>query len=128
MTLMALIRHQEDAPQFTQEVAAQLAGLSLARVRYYERLGLVSPKVMPGGGRGYSWRDVRRLARIRRLREDLGLDLPAIEVVLHLRRQVLDLQQQLDYLEIELARREETLLREIQLLRRQLAEEAHWRV
>jgi DNA-binding transcriptional MerR regulator len=82
MTLMALIRHQEDAPQFNREVAAQLAGLSPAKVRYYERLGLVSPKVMPGGGRGYSWRDVRRLARIRRLQEDLGLDLPAIEVVL----------------------------------------------
>ena len=51
----------------------------------------------------------------------------AVEVVLHLRRQVIDLQMQMDELEQRSRRREQELLNEIQWLRRQLAAETLWR-
>jgi len=82
---------------------------------------------MVGGGLGYSAADIRRLARIRRLREDLGLNFPAVEVVLHLRRRIIELLLELDELERQMIQREQVLLEEIQRLRRQLATEARWR-
>lgn len=85
------------------------------------------PKVLPGGGAGYTAADIRRLARIRRLRQSLELDMPAVEVVLHLRRQVIELRSLLGQLEMEMEQREQLRLREIQELRRQLAQEMKWR-
>jgi DNA-binding transcriptional MerR regulator len=81
---------------------------------------------MVGGGEGYSPADIRQLLRIRRLQEDLGLDLPAVEVVLHMRRQMLDLLAQLDDVERRKRQRERELLAEIQRLRRYLAEGSEW--
>lgn len=120
-------RAQDDEAVYSRTVAAQLAGVSLSFLRRCEREGLLRPKAMPGGGLGYTATDVRRLIRIRRLREDLGLNLPAVEVVLRLRRQVIDLLLELDELEREMLQRERALLGEIQRLRRQLAAEARWR-
>jgi hypothetical protein len=53
--------------------------------------------------------------------------MPAVEVVFHLRRQVLDLQTRLDQMEKEMEQREQAWLGEVQELRRQLAEEVRWR-
>jgi DNA-binding transcriptional MerR regulator len=117
----------KDEPLYTRPAAAQLAHISLDFLRYCEREGFVRPKSLPGGGAGYTVTDVRRLARIRRLHQSLQLDMPAVEVVLHLRRQVVELQTLLDQLEIEMDKRERRWLREIQELRRQLAQEINWR-
>ncbi len=127
MAFKAPVRPREEEPVYTRPVAAQLAGVSLSFLRRCEREGLIQPKVMAGGGLGYSAADIRRLVRIRRLREDLGLNLPAVEVVLHLRRRVVDLLLQLDEMERQMLQREQALLEEIQQLRRRLAAEADWR-
>ena len=82
---------------------------------------------MPGGGVGYSLRDVRLLIRVREWRETLGLDLAGIEVALHLRQQILALQEELAQLEAEMARQVAALNAEIQRLRRLLAEDGQWR-
>lgn len=120
-------RSRDDEAVYSRTVAAQLAGVSLSFLRRCEREGLIRPKAMAGGGLGYSAADIRRLIRIRRLREDLGLNLPAVEVILRLRRRVIDLLMELDELEREMAQREQMLLEEIHRLRRQLAAEARWR-
>lgn len=117
----------EDEPLYTRPAAARLAHISLDFLRYCEREGFVRPKPLPDGGAGYTVTDVRRLARIRRLHQSLQLDMPAVEIVLHLRRQVVELQTLLDQLEIEMDQREQRWLREIQELRRQLAQEINWR-
>ena len=82
---------------------------------------------MSGGGVGFGVADIRHLARIRRLREVLELDLPAVDVVLNLRRQVLDLLAHIDDMERNMVRREQELMDEIRQLQRHLAEEAKWR-
>ena len=119
-------RADDDEPLYSASVAAQLARVSLELLRQCEEESLIRPRAMAGGGLGYSAADIRRLIRIRRLQDDLELDLPAVEVVLHMRRQVLDLMAELDELERQMWRRERLLLAEMQRLRRRVADEAEW--
>jgi MerR family transcriptional regulator/heat shock protein HspR len=74
----------------------------------------------------YSVQDVRQLTLIRRLHEDLGIDMQDLDVVLHLRRQLLDLQEQMQEMERQWIARQEQLLNEMLDLRRRLAEDADW--
>jgi MerR family transcriptional regulator/heat shock protein HspR len=74
----------------TTEVAAR-CGVHPRTLRQYERLGLVSP----AGDRRWSDRDVDRVLRIRRLVDDLGVNLAGAEVILHMREQVIRLRREL---------------------------------
>lgn len=127
MTYKLIIRSRHEEPIYTRQVAAQLAQVSIELLCFCEEENLIQAQVMAGGGQGYSVADIRHLARIRRLHEDLELDLPAVEVTLSLRQRVLDLLAQLDEMERRHARREQELMDEIRQLRRRLAEKAEWR-
>jgi len=122
-----IIRSRDEEPIYTRPVTAQLAQVSIEFLCLCEEENLIQVQVMTGGGKGYSVIDIRRLARIRRLHKDLELDLPAVEITLNLRRQVLDLMAQMDEMERRHARRKQELMDEIRQLRRRLAEEAEWR-
>ena len=87
---------------------------------------VVQVRVLRGGLPGYSARDVRDLARAGRLHQVLELDFPALEVALHMRRQILDLRVQMESLERKMMRREERLARELTDLRRRLAADSEW--
>ena len=112
-----------EEPRYTRIVAAQLAEISLEFLERCETERLVRVRVMRGGVPGYSAHEIRNLARIGRLHQQLELDFPALEVVLHMRRQVLGLREQMERVEQEMVRREERLLRELAALRRLVAEE-----
>lgn len=127
MAFDLMIRYRDDEPVFTHSVAAQLARVSLEFLQQCEQEGLIVARRMLGGISGFSRSDIRRLVRIRRLREDLGLEFEAVEIVLHLRQQVMDLLNEMDRIERNLLRREQELLNEIQELRRRVADEPHWR-
>jgi len=116
----------DEIPRFPLAIAARLAGVSPATVRYAEARGWIQAKVMPGGRKGYSMRDVRMLRRVREWRELLGLNTAGIEVALHLRQQVVALQEELARLEEEMFRREQALRAEIERLRHLLADEGEW--
>jgi DNA-binding transcriptional MerR regulator len=63
--------------------AAELAGVSARTLRYYEELGLLTPTgKTEGGARRYAPADVSRVARIRHLRDLVGLDLNEVGRVL----------------------------------------------
>lgn len=127
MMYKLIIRSRDEEPIYTRPVTAQLAQVSIEFLCLCEEENLIQVQVMTGGGKGYSVTDIRRLARIRRLHKDLELDLPAVEITLNLRRQVLDLMAQMDEMERRHARRKQELMDEIRQLRRRLAEEAEWR-
>lgn len=124
-----VIRHEDvpydEVPRFSLRVAAYLAGVSPATARYVQARGWIRPKPMPGGGVGYSIRDVRILRRVREWRDLLGLNFAGIEVAMQLREQVIALQEELLRLEEEMIRRERELSAELQRLRRLLAEDGH---
>lgn len=114
-------------PLFGLPLAAKLAQISIDLLEQCVSEGLVQPKRMIGGGEGLTAEEVRRLARIRSLQEDLGLDIYAIAVVLRMRRQVVQLLEQMEEIEQRSAQREESLLNDIRTLHRRLAEEPEWR-
>jgi len=120
MKYAMIIRASTDETLYIPTQAAQLAGVSKAFLDRCHQHGLIKPKVMTGGGRGYDARAIRQLARVRRLYDDLALNLETIEVVLHLRQQILDLQDQLYQLEGQTRERERKLQAELLELRRLL--------
>lgn len=126
MGYQIIIHSEKEEPYYTRQIAAQLARISLEFLRRCEMEQFVRPRPMPGGDEGFTAEDIRRLARVRRLRQSLGLDLSAVEVVLHLRRQVVDLQTDLIQMEQQMLQREQVLLEEIAELRRRLAQETKW--
>jgi MerR family transcriptional regulator/heat shock protein HspR len=78
-------------PRYGTDEAAARCGLHPRTLRQYERLGLVSP----AGDNRWSDRDVDRVLRIRRLVDDLGVNLAGAEVILHMREQVIRLRREL---------------------------------
>jgi DNA-binding transcriptional MerR regulator len=103
---------------FTRTVAAQLARVDLDFLERLEAEDILQPRELAGGEQGYTPDDIGRLCRIRRLHETLGLDLAAVEVVLHLRDRVAFLLAQMQDLETSFGRRERELLQELNDLRR----------
>jgi DNA-binding transcriptional MerR regulator len=111
---------QRRDPLFTRPIAAQLARITLEFLSVLEEERLIRPRVMVRGEQGYSAEDITQITRIRRLHEDLGLDLGAVEIVLNMRRQIMELLGRMEAMERRLAERENDLLAEIQDLRRRL--------
>ena len=66
------------------EVAARLVRLPPARVRRYVRVGLIRPTRLEGRIAFFGEDELARLRRIRRLVEDLGLNMAGVEIVLRL--------------------------------------------
>ena len=65
-------------------IAAKLADMHPQTLRKYDREGLVSPSRSEGSRRLYSEDDLERLQIVRRLSEDLGLNLNGVGLVLEL--------------------------------------------
>lgn len=105
---------------FARPIAAQLARITLDFLSMLEAEQLIRPRSTGEGEPGYSAEDITQIVRIRRLHQDLGLDLAAVEIVLHMRRQITDLLRRMEDMEKKLASRERELLQEIQDLRRRL--------
>jgi MerR family transcriptional regulator/heat shock protein HspR len=82
-------------------------------LRYYERLGLVQPTRSEGNRRLYSPRDIRRLLRIARLTDELGVNLAGAEVILNMARKM-------EKMRVEMGRMEAEFEREIERLRSRL--------
>lgn len=66
------------------ESAAELVRVPPARIRYYIRIGLVTPSRVEGRRVFLGDAQLARLRKIRRLHEDLGLDRAGVEVALRL--------------------------------------------
>jgi MerR family transcriptional regulator/heat shock protein HspR len=66
------------------EAAAAATRVPPSRVRYFVRVGLVRPSRVEGRVRYFGEVEMAQLRRIRRLRDDLGLNMAGIEVALRL--------------------------------------------
>jgi MerR family transcriptional regulator/heat shock protein HspR len=64
-------------------------------LRMYERRGLIAPQRSPGNIRRFNDADVEQIRFIKRLVDDLGVNLAGVEVILHMRRQMFELQHEL---------------------------------
>lgn len=78
---------------YTISVAAELVSVHQQTLRHYERLGLIEPARGKGDIRYYSPEDIDRIQQIRRLVNELGVNLAGVEVVLHMRDHIEQLQR-----------------------------------
>lgn len=90
----------DETPVYVISVAAQISGLHAQTLRQYDRLGLVTPRRTPGGGRLYSLRDIAALREVQRLSNE-GINLEGVRRLLALEAEVLRLRRRLAELEQE---------------------------
>jgi MerR family transcriptional regulator/heat shock protein HspR len=82
-------------PVYVIGVVARLLHMHPQTLRKYERAGLVQPSRTEGMLRLYSDEDLRRLRLIKRLVDDLGLNLAGVELVLRLYERLMALRGRL---------------------------------
>jgi MerR family transcriptional regulator, heat shock protein HspR len=95
----------EDMACFVISVAARLLNVHPQTLRYYERAGLIQPSRSRGNIRLYSTRDIERAQQIKRLVEDLGVNLAGVEVILRLTERLREQELENQALRTELAHR-----------------------
>ena len=103
---MAFQQDQNTEPCYVISIAARMVGLHAQTLRYYERVGLLSPSRSLGRQRLYSPVDVQKLRRIKNLTEDMGLNLAGAEVALRLLEQMNQMQVEIDNLKQDIKRLE----------------------
>ncbi|HEY7542595.1 MAG TPA: helix-turn-helix transcriptional regulator [Methylomirabilota bacterium] len=83
-------------PLYMIGVVADMLNVHPQTLRFYEKKGLVRPSRTVGRTRMYSTEDVDELARLLRLTRDLGVNLAGIEVILKMRRRMIEMQKQIE--------------------------------
>jgi len=100
-------KHEGEEPRYVISIAAQMIGVQVHTLRYYERVGIISPSRSRGNIRLYSESDIELIRHLKSLMEDLGINLAGAEVVLRMSRRLLDLQHEVDELRSELKKHRE---------------------
>ncbi len=85
-----------DRPVYVISVAAELVDMHPQTLRLYERKGLIRPKRSSGKTRLYSERDIEHLREIRRLTQELGVNLAGVEEIMRLRQELEAMQAQFE--------------------------------
>lgn len=82
----------QDKPLYVISVAAELVDMHPQTLRLYERKGLIEPSRSAGKTRLYSQRNIDQLREIRRLTQELGVNLAGVEEIIRLRQRLDELQ------------------------------------
>ncbi|GGQ92681.1 heat shock protein transcriptional repressor HspR, fused homodimer type [Deinococcus ruber] len=98
-------------PVYVISVAAELVDMHPQTLRLYERKGLIRPGRSSGKTRLYSERDIDHLREIRRLTQELGVNLAGVEEVMRLQHELDDIQ---DDFEAEIERLEDEIRSRVQ--------------
>lgn len=94
----------DDEPCYVISIAARLVGMHQQTLRYYERAGLVVPKRTVGNIRMYSNADIQRIREAQRLIDQLGVNLAGVDIILHMRDQMREMQREIARLRAEVER------------------------
>jgi MerR family transcriptional regulator/heat shock protein HspR len=78
----------KDKPLYVISVAAELVDMHPQTLRLYERKGLIEPSRSAGKTRLYSQRNIEQLREIRRLTQELGVNLAGVEEIIKLREKL----------------------------------------
>jgi MerR family transcriptional regulator/heat shock protein HspR len=102
ITMQTLIRESEremeERPlglRFTIRVAAEAVNVHQQTLRHYERLGLINPHRGTGRIRYYTQKDIERLRLIRRLMDELKVNLAGVEVILNMTERMEAMQREI---------------------------------
>ncbi|MFN3472016.1 MAG: heat shock protein transcriptional repressor HspR [Aquificaceae bacterium] len=90
---------------YTIGIVASMYNIHPQTLRLYEKEGLLKPTRSKGRTRYYTEEDLQRLEFILTLSRDLGINLAGIDVILHMKEQIEELEAQIQKL-IEFIQRE----------------------
>ncbi len=93
-----------DDPVYVISIAARLVGVHPQTLRTYERMGFVRPRRTVRGQRLYCETDLERVRQIRRMTDEMGVNLAGVEIILNLLERVEQLQAEVDRLMREVER------------------------
>jgi MerR family transcriptional regulator/heat shock protein HspR len=89
-------------PRYVISVAARMLDIQTYTLRYYERVGIIQPSRSRGNVRLYSDRDIALLQRVKSLVDDMGVNLPGVEVILRMMERMGEMQNELEKTKEEL--------------------------
>jgi MerR family transcriptional regulator/heat shock protein HspR len=89
-------------PRYVISVAARMLDTQTHTLRYYEKVGIIAPHRSRGNVRLYSDRDIALLQKVRSLVDDLGINLPGVEVILRMMDNMIKMQQELEQAQQEI--------------------------
>lgn len=89
-------------PRYIISVAARMLDMQTHTLRYYEKVGIIEPRRSRGNVRLYSDRDIALLQRIKALVDDMGINLPGVEVILRMMERMNEMQNELEQAQEEL--------------------------
>jgi MerR family transcriptional regulator/heat shock protein HspR len=82
-------------PRYVISVAARILSTNTYTLRYYEKVGVIEPRRSQGNVRLYSDYDIALLKRVKAMVDDMGINLPGVEVILRMMQRMDEMQQQL---------------------------------
>ena len=89
---------RNDEPLYHISIAARLVECHPQTLRTYERMGLLAPHRAESNVRLYSDQDIERVRQIKRLTQEMGVNLAGVEVILSLLEQIEDLRAEIERL------------------------------
>jgi MerR family transcriptional regulator/heat shock protein HspR len=95
-------RENDTEPRYVISVAARILDVHTYTLRYYERVGIIEPRRSRGNVRLYSDQDIALLKRVKTLVDDMGINLPGVEVILRMIQHMGELQNELEQAQEEI--------------------------
>jgi MerR family transcriptional regulator/heat shock protein HspR len=92
----------DSEPRYVISVAARMLDTQTHTLRYYEKVGIIAPHRSRGNVRLYSDRDIALLQKVKALVNDMGINLPGVEVILRMMQHMGQMQQELEQAQEEL--------------------------
>ena len=95
-------RAPDNDPCFIISVAARMVGMHAQSLRYYERMGVITPSRSQGRVRLYSQSDIEQLRHIQRLVNELGVNLAGAEAIMRLNKRIKGMEMEIEQLREQL--------------------------
>jgi MerR family transcriptional regulator/heat shock protein HspR len=96
--------HQYDEPVYLISIVAKILDIHPQTLRQYERENLICPSRSNGRIRLYSQRDIDKIKLILRLTRELGVNLAGVDIILRLKDNVDDMEQEIATLRHEVSK------------------------
>jgi MerR family transcriptional regulator/heat shock protein HspR len=88
--------NNDSEPRYVISIAAKMLEMQTYTLRYYERVGIIEPRRSRGNVRLYSDQDIALIKRVKTMVEDMGINLPGVEVILRMIQHMGELQNELE--------------------------------
>jgi MerR family transcriptional regulator/heat shock protein HspR len=95
--------HSYEEPVYMISIVAKVLEVHPQTLRQYEREGLIMPGRSNGKVRLYSQRDIDEIRLVLSLTRDMGVNLAGVDIALKLKRQIAQMQKEIDDLKSRLA-------------------------